>query len=124
MQTHFSFNTFTRLIKQGSDVHTDTVVYNHIQLLDILSKSYFTVSCIYVTWGKGIVRCWLRKKCVPTENSILVQASKVLSTVPTVLIFMVKPICQLVLCCKYSQRKNKWENDTCECVKWLKGAEH
>jgi hypothetical protein len=66
--------------------------------------------------------CWWKEnRHMCPQINILVQASKILPT--TSLIYRVNPS----ISGHYTENiilseKNKWENQTCERVKWLKGA--
>jgi hypothetical protein len=60
-----------------------------------------------------------KRMCVPTKENMLVQARKILPAV--------SPICGInpFICQGFEDilsEKKKWENETCESMKWVKGA--
>jgi hypothetical protein len=70
---------------------------------------------------KGSIKCCEgkrgRERHMPTKNNILVQTSKRLPTISP--IYWANPS---ISYWRYSQEKDKWENETCKSVKWLKGT--
>jgi hypothetical protein len=70
--------------------------------------------------GEGSVRLVKEKAYVPTKNNILVQASKILPIISP--IYGVNPSISQCHVRDILSENKKWENKTCESVKWLKCA--